>query len=446
MDFNKNPGITVVMPLFNAERFLNEAIDSILSQTYKDFELICVIDGCTDTTETIVKEYMQRDSRVRYLKNDTTRGAAYSRNCGMEEANGTYIAFLDGDDVFDEQMLELAINAATSHNAQLVWFDAVHSDSEHIYEKRYIHHSDRFLTEYCYSYFSVTDDNTVELVSRYSTSPWNKLYELDFIRKNKIYFQNLKNSNDVYFTEMCLTLADRVVHLSESKILVYARDHQTQSRISVSRDPMCAFEAYIELIRQTIQRGCFEDKKNYILLRSYIGLANAILSTKDAEKKREFIRFLKDEGIDIILKLVDGHKTEQEIENLFYLYKNEKVDASACYGAFVAQYVMPKYNKAILALFEGNRNIVLWGCGKNGQLVNDMISDYGKQFDDVVDMNLKLVGNDFGNHLVKYAKDYDFSKTDIILVSPRGIYKNVSDRFKDCPNKKIIDFCELIHI
>ena len=64
--------------------------------SFISFELICVIDGCTDTTETIVKEYMQRDSRVRYLKNDTTRGAAYSRNCGMEEANGTYIAFLDG--------------------------------------------------------------------------------------------------------------------------------------------------------------------------------------------------------------------------------------------------------------------------------------------------------------------------------------------------------------
>ena len=93
--------LSVIMPLYNADVYLRESLDSVRHQTFADFELICINDASTDTTEDILNEYKNNDSRIKVLVNKERSGAAYCRNIGITAAKGEYLSFLDGDDIFD---------------------------------------------------------------------------------------------------------------------------------------------------------------------------------------------------------------------------------------------------------------------------------------------------------------------------------------------------------
>ena len=95
---NKNPTVSVIIPTYNRAHLIGRAIQSVLNQTYKDFELIIVDDGSTDNTEDIIKEFQKKDERIKYIKHEKNRGGSAARNTGIKNARGEYIAFQDSDD------------------------------------------------------------------------------------------------------------------------------------------------------------------------------------------------------------------------------------------------------------------------------------------------------------------------------------------------------------
>lgn len=98
--------VSIVTPVYNAEKFISETIDSVIMQTYENWELILVDDCSSDKSASIIDKYVKNDSRVKYIKNKENSGAAVSRNAGIELANGQYIAFVDSDDVWKSEKLE----------------------------------------------------------------------------------------------------------------------------------------------------------------------------------------------------------------------------------------------------------------------------------------------------------------------------------------------------
>lgn len=98
--------VSVITPAYNAERFIADTIESILNQTYQNFELIIVDDCSSDKTEQIIKDYMEKDDRIQYKKLKGNSGAAVVRNTAIEMSNGRYLAFLDSDDIWDNTKLE----------------------------------------------------------------------------------------------------------------------------------------------------------------------------------------------------------------------------------------------------------------------------------------------------------------------------------------------------
>ena len=104
-----NDTVSIIMPSYNTAKFISETIESVLSQTYKDWELIIVDDCSTDNTDEIVKPYL-RDSRIIYKRNEKNSGAAISRNRALREAKGKWIAFLDSDDLWMPEKLEKQIS------------------------------------------------------------------------------------------------------------------------------------------------------------------------------------------------------------------------------------------------------------------------------------------------------------------------------------------------
>jgi glycosyltransferase involved in cell wall biosynthesis len=127
--------VSVVIPTYNTSNFLIKAIQSVINQTYKNWELIIVDDGSTDQTRQIVEEFQKKDSRIKYFfQNNKGQGAA--RNLGIKNANGVYIAFLDSDDEFFENKLERVMSYfVKDKNIAFIYSDAS-IIGDNLYQKR----------------------------------------------------------------------------------------------------------------------------------------------------------------------------------------------------------------------------------------------------------------------------------------------------------------------
>lgn len=103
---NNSPLVSVIVPVYDAEKFIKDTIKTVIDQTYPNWELLLVDDCSTDKSVKIIKGYQQKDKRIKLFSNSKNSGAAISRNKGIEESRGRYIAFLDADDLWDERKLE----------------------------------------------------------------------------------------------------------------------------------------------------------------------------------------------------------------------------------------------------------------------------------------------------------------------------------------------------
>lgn len=105
-----NPFVSVVMPNYNGQKFIRQAIESVIHQTYQSFELLVVDDKSTDNSVTIIKEYCKNDNRIKLIQNEKNQGVSTTRNIGIKAAKGDYIALLDNDDMWELDKLERQVS------------------------------------------------------------------------------------------------------------------------------------------------------------------------------------------------------------------------------------------------------------------------------------------------------------------------------------------------
>ncbi len=108
--------VSIITPVYNAEKFINTTIESVIKQTYKNWEMLLIDDCSTDSSAEIIKELAKNDSRIRYIKLDKNSGAAVTRNIGLEKAKGRYVAFLDSDDLWKEEKLQKQLDLIKEKN------------------------------------------------------------------------------------------------------------------------------------------------------------------------------------------------------------------------------------------------------------------------------------------------------------------------------------------
>jgi glycosyltransferase involved in cell wall biosynthesis len=111
--------ISIVIPVFNAEQFLKPCIDSLINQSLKEIELIFVNDGSIDSSQKIIESYGAKDARIK-LVNQENKGVSAARNAGIAIANGSYLAFVDGDDFIEPYFLEQLYSTAIQYGAQII--------------------------------------------------------------------------------------------------------------------------------------------------------------------------------------------------------------------------------------------------------------------------------------------------------------------------------------
>lgn len=171
------PYISIIVPIYNAERTLQRCIESVLTQTYSEFELILINDGSTDKSYDICKEYMHRDTRVSVYSHEN-RGVSWARNEGMEKSKGKYILFIDSDDYLPANYCRSLVDAKHEYGGDSLYITGI--------KKKTIDHE----TVICYGQEDISCLNRKDAIKIYNkgllNSPCNKLYNLSIIKKYKI--------------------------------------------------------------------------------------------------------------------------------------------------------------------------------------------------------------------------------------------------------------------
>ncbi len=187
--------ISVVVPIYNVEDYIAECLESILAQTYKDIEIICVDDCTLDNSVTIVKEYAKKDKRIRIIRHDENRGLGGARNTGIDNAKGEYICFIDSDDVIEPDMLEEMYRAISNNDVDAVVCGIRRFSGENTLEIATGFH---YLKKCETRVYEITSDNKSELVNMWPSAP-NKLYKISIIKENECFFPERLLYEDHFF-------------------------------------------------------------------------------------------------------------------------------------------------------------------------------------------------------------------------------------------------------
>ncbi len=115
------PKVSIIIPVYNVEKYLKECLNSVVNQTLKEIEIICVDDGSTDNSLSILEEYAKKDNRINLLKQENS-GAGAARNKGLDSARGEYIYFLDSDDFLELNAIEILYNQIAKNQADICFF------------------------------------------------------------------------------------------------------------------------------------------------------------------------------------------------------------------------------------------------------------------------------------------------------------------------------------
>lgn len=137
MKLKNEPLVSIITPLYNSEKFIAETIESVLTQTYKNWEMIIVNDCSKDQGPVIVQKYLKKDSRIKLFNNEKNLGGAGTRNEAIKRATGKYIAFLDSDDLWKKEKLEKQINFMENNNYDLTYskFERIDEESKSLYQE-----------------------------------------------------------------------------------------------------------------------------------------------------------------------------------------------------------------------------------------------------------------------------------------------------------------------
>lgn len=198
--------VSVIVPVYNVENYLKQAITSVINQTLKEIEIICVNDGSTDSSKTILDEFQKSDERI-IVVNKSNKGYGAACNTGLKLARGKYVAILEPDDFIDAEMYENLYSLAQSCDADMVK-SAFYEFSDGIGSSK-INWSEQY----------TMPDKVFKLEEYpqflyFHPSIWSCIYKTEFLRKNKITFKEVKGAGwvDNPFQVQTLCLAEKICY------------------------------------------------------------------------------------------------------------------------------------------------------------------------------------------------------------------------------------------
>lgn len=289
------PDISIIVPIYNAEKYLKKCIDSLIGQTKKEIEFILVNDGSTDSSENIIKDYS--DKRIKYFKNKN-QGIGKTRNFGIEKSTGKYIMFLDSDDYLDKDACKYLFNKIEKENLDIVVCD-FYKDIDGKIEKEKIP-----------SFKNSSLEENSELLLNINLAPWNKIYRSRLIKENKIKFvENLKYEDAPFVTE-CLLKAEKIGKID--KFLNYYVIHKNSE--TTTRDKkMFDIIKIVDIIRSQYKNSKYIDTVNTLTIKILVNYTIQQRENKNAKERNRFI----DEVFNYLKKNIPDYR-----KNIYFKRRN----------------------------------------------------------------------------------------------------------------------------
>lgn len=190
--------VSIVMPVYNVEKYLDRSLRSVVNQTYKNLEIILVDDGSKDASPAMCDEWAEKDSRIKVFHKENA-GPGTARNTGIDNATGKYIFFLDSDDSVDATLVEKCVACAQKDNSQVVLFSR-----NNIYDDGTVVHKQVKVPSLLFDNKGIVNELLPGLFSYkmgFGVSPWSKMYCLDTIKRLGIRFMSEREttSEDAFF-------------------------------------------------------------------------------------------------------------------------------------------------------------------------------------------------------------------------------------------------------
>lgn len=252
--------VSVIMPVYNSQAYLRETLDSILAQSLKEFELICVDDGSTDDSLQILKEYQKKDDRIQVM-HQQNQFAGAARNRGIEAATGEFLVFWDSDDIFEKTALEEMYQQCVKDEADICICGA--SEFEKDLTKRIS--SDTYLKErYLPEKVPFYHEDIDEYIFYFSTNvSWNKMLRKDLILEHQIRYQGYRHGEDTMFVMAALFFAGKFTLVKKPLVnyRVYNSNSLTGKMHERPLDVLHSYEDTYELLSK--QEGFHRVEKSF---------------------------------------------------------------------------------------------------------------------------------------------------------------------------------------
>lgn len=281
--------VSVIVPVYNTEIYLEQCLESLQTQTLKEIEIICVDDGSSDQSLGILHKAAENDRRITVLQQENAGGGA-ARNKGIQAAVGEYLAFLDSDDFMEPEMLEKMYQAAHQAAADISICKArrYHDDLEIYTDLPGAMREELIPDLQVFSW----EDMPETIFNAFHNWPWNKLFRREFLEVEEISFQELHRTNDLYFTCRSLMAAERITLVREC--LVNYRVGTRGSCQDTNQDyPLDFYEAFRKLKAFLEKEGYYEQVEQSFINHALDGCIANLCSQEGSADQEMLFRQLK---------------------------------------------------------------------------------------------------------------------------------------------------------
>ena len=313
--------VSIIMPVYNVEKYLPTSLDSILQQSLRDIEVICVNDGSTDSSGQILDKYAKKDVRVKVVYQEN-QGQGVARNNAIQLAQGKYIVFADPDDWLESGALEKIYNFMTQKKADVIHFNYIGYNEE---TKKLKYNDLKYDFKKAFRYdlskngFYICKNLGKRCLSDVGLVIWNKAYSTKYIKENNIHFAPNKHAEDHLFVLMSLLNNEKVYFLDE-----YLYVYRTLSGSAVNKlsdENFCIFDN-VKLLKDFLtEKNLFDELEEPYKLYAIDVLAwhyNSVYVESREEYNLKVKELLNKDEYSVYLRKING---KSFWENIFSLKK-----------------------------------------------------------------------------------------------------------------------------